>query len=617
MVLLLSVTCTDGPRRSIVHVVGSTPMRVLVLALVLAVLPAVPAAAQTCPDPGGAEMPAPETAAGDFSIGGHGWGHGVGMSQYGAYGAATLGCTYTEILSAYYPGTSLATEDETETIRIRLSGLPGETITVTALDGPVEWENPDGSEETLDEGAERTVEMREAGQPPHRIHLDGTRVSLSGYAHTYKRGTIEIYPRFTTVAVLDLEEYLYGLAEVPKLWPSDTLRAQVIAGRTYALRWVRTKGDAWQTDSCRCHITDTPLHQAYTGASHESGPGVAEWLAAVHGTAGQVLRYEGALIQALYSSSHGGHSVGNQFRWGTDQLPYLAPVDDSRWELEVSNPNRVWSVGVSAERLGEIADVGTAVSAQVTDTGPGGRIARLRVEGSAGGADLTGVQVQSRLGLRAIPVVVEGGADPEEVPPGAAEACPEDGVPDGGFDDIDGNTHEAAINCIVEWGLTQGLGDGRYGPGLAVTRDQMASFIARLVEAAGYELPEPSDQGFTDIDGNTHAERINQLAAVGIVQGTTETSYSPRQEVRRDQMASFLVRAWETVTGEPLTASESHFEDTADSIHAENIDKAAEAGFARGVEEGRYAPARSVRRDQMASFLARVLDGFVATGHAH
>jgi SpoIID/LytB domain protein len=590
------------------------PMRALTLALALALLPAVPAAAQSCPDPGGAQMPTPETAAGDFSIGGHGWGHGVGMSQYGAQGAAKLGCTYAEILAAYYPGAELGTGQPAEDIRVMLP-RPTAPFDVTAVDGDLVWKVPGEEEQIQPAGTTWPVEPEKAlSDDPIRIHLDGTTARLSGFTYPeYRRGVLEVYPMLTTVVVVDLEEYLYGLAEMPKLWEPAALRTQAIAGRTYALRLMEVKGDAWQTDGCRCHILSTPLHQAYTGVSHESGPGVDEWLAAVHDTADQVLRYNGALIQALYSSSHGGHSVGNAFRWGSDQLPYLAPVDDSRWELEVSNPNRVWSVGVSAERLGEISGVGTAESATVTETGPGDRIARLRITGSDGSAEITGVQVQGRLGLKAIPVLVEGGADPEEVPEGAAEACPAGEVPDGGFTDTAGNTHAAAIDCIVWWELTTGVAEGRYEPTWPVTRDQMASFIARLVEAAGYELPDPDDQGFDDIDGTTHAERINQLAAAGIVQGTTDTTYEPRTEVRRDQMASFLVRAWETVTGESLTASDTHFSDTADSVHADNIDKAAEAGFAKGVEEGVYAPLRSVRRDQMASFLARVLDGFVAT----
>jgi hypothetical protein len=143
----------------------------------------------------------------------------------------------------------------------------------------------------------------------------------------------------------------------------------------------------------------------------------------------------------------------------------------------------------------------------------------------------------------------------------------------------------------------------------------MASFIARLIESAGVEFGAASDQGFTDVAGNVHADRINQLAAVGVVKGTTGTTYSPRQEVRRDQMASFLVRAYEFIDAQDLERQPATFTDIAGNTHQTNIEKAATAGFARGTSATTYSPADSVRRDQMGSFLARVLQRGMTDGH--
>lgn len=196
----------------------------------------------------------------------------------------------------------------------------------------------------------------------------------------------------------------------------------------------------------------------------------------------------------------------------------------------------------------------------------------------------------------------------------AQVACP-DGVPRAGFPDVVGSTHEPSVDCVSWYEIAQGTRAGAYTPSQSVRRDQMASFVGRALAAAGVAMPAPSDQGFTDIDGNPHADRINQLAALDIVQGTGPGTYSPRRPVRRDQMASFLVRAYEHVHGEPLDAPPSGFTDTAGNPHATNIDKAAAAEFVRGTTTTTYSPARPVRRDQMASFLARALERSLQDGH--
>lgn len=196
-----------------------------------------------------------------------------------------------------------------------------------------------------------------------------------------------------------------------------------------------------------------------------------------------------------------------------------------------------------------------------------------------------------------------------------AAACPAGGVPSAGFTDVIGNVHEPAINCVTWHGLAEGVSVTAYAPRRHVRRDQMASFLTRLLEAANAALPPPQDQGFHDVHGNTHEAAINQLAELGIVKGINPDAYGPDQPVRRDQMASFLVRAYEHVDDSELAAPPSGFHDTENTPHETSIDKAAAAGFARGTGTGTYRPAALVHRDQMASFLTRVLERGVADGH--
>jgi hypothetical protein len=109
---------------------------------------------------------------------------------------------------------------------------------------------------------------------------------------------------------------------------------------------------------------------------------------------------------------------------------------------------------------------------------------------------------------------------------------------------------------------------------------------------------------FTDIAGNIHAQNINAIAAAGITLGCDPngTRFCPGAAVLRDQMASFLLRGFR------LQSQPSPFSDTGGNIHADAIGGIAAAGITLGCGAGRYCPSAPVRRDEMASFLARALD---------
>lgn len=202
-------------------------------------------------------------------------------------------------------------------------------------------------------------------------------------------------------------------------------------------------------------------------------------------------------------------------------------------------------------------------------------------------------------------VVAPGLAPPSQAE--AASPCPEGEVPPSGFADVAGNFHEESIACVVWHGIARGISSTEYAPARGVRRDQMAAFLVRTIAAAGVDLGAPTDQGFTDIGGNTHAGAINQLAAFDVVLGTTATTYSPAGVVRRDQMASFVVRAAELVGQEALDAEPTAFTDIAGSVHEDNIAKMVTNGLARGTTATTYSPRNDVRRDQMASFLTNTL----------
>ena len=186
------------------------------------------------------------------------------------------------------------------------------------------------------------------------------------------------------------------------------------------------------------------------------------------------------------------------------------------------------------------------------------------------------------------------------------------------FPDIAGSAHEDNIRCMADHGIAEGRGDGSFAPRAEVRRDQMASFIARFVEAAsGEPLPAGNPGRFDDVPAdNVHAEAINALAEIGVVEGRRQGEYAPREVVRRDAMASFIRRAVSylddrraTNGSQPPPGTGARFADVPeDSVHVDNITSLAGQGIVAGFGDGTYGPRRAVRRDQMASFVMRGYD---------
>lgn len=185
------------------------------------------------------------------------------------------------------------------------------------------------------------------------------------------------------------------------------------------------------------------------------------------------------------------------------------------------------------------------------------------------------------------------------------------------FSDVRSGTHRGAISCIAFYGVTQG-GAGTasavtYDPLRPVTREQMASFIARMVNRVdGYRLPVGPPRAFPDSTGE-HARNIDRLAAVGIVEGRGGR-FDRRGHVTREQMASFVSRALEEVSGRNLPVSNVFDGAGISSAHQRNVGKLAAVGVVAGRGGGVYGPTMPVTRQEMASFIARGLDYLAVNG---
>jgi stage II sporulation protein D len=157
------------------------------------------------------------------------------------------------------------------------------------------------------------------------------------------QGRLDITPYPSGLAVVEqttIDQYLYGIAEVPSSWPDETLAAQAVAARTY-LAWTLVRGRSTNGTKYDYDICASQQCQVYRGP----GEAADSWAAAVSRTSDEILVYNGGPAQALYSSSAGSRTRSNQDIWGGGAVPYLQAVDSpelgytpyARWELSLTS----------------------------------------------------------------------------------------------------------------------------------------------------------------------------------------------------------------------------------------------------------------------------------------
>lgn len=200
--------------------------------------------------------------------------------------------------------------------------------------------------------------------------------------------------------------------------------------------------------------------------------------------------------------------------------------------------------------------------------------------------------------------------------PAIQSACPPDDVAGTTFNDIAESVHEEAITCLTWWDLLRGLNDETFAPANSISRDQAASVLARLVRASDRELPASSQDRFTDDNGSVHEANINALAAAGVINGKTTTTFAPREPITRAQFAALLVRAYGFVTGTALEAGPDAFDDDRGNTHERDINAAAAAGWLRGLSGRTFGPQQQITRAQASSSVARMLSTLVDEEHA-
>jgi stage II sporulation protein D len=343
-------------------------------------------------------LPAAATAK-VWVVKGAGFGHGVGMSQYGAYGYAKHGFGYNAILAHYYTGTTPGTTGA-HTVHVLLRADVGNVSFSGASSACGVSLTPGASYVATRSGASVVLSSAKGGQVASCGGLlsaaGAPNVNVSGKG-TY-HGSLEVRPSssgLNAVNAVDLENYVRGVVpgESPASWPIEALKAQAVAARSYAIADALHGNGYDQFDDTRS--------QVYGGVGAET----AKTNQAVDATAGQVVMYAGKIAQTFFFSTSGGHTENNEFSslgFGQPAIPYLRGVDDP-YEADAGSPYEHWTRKFTAKRMASALSglglKGGLRKIAVKQRGVSPRIVRAKLVGTRGSTAVTGPQLASALGL--------------------------------------------------------------------------------------------------------------------------------------------------------------------------------------------------------------------------
>ena len=377
---------------------------------------------------------------GTFTVRGSGWGHGFGMSQYGAYGAARSGRTWKQILAFYYPGTKVSTMPSGTVLKVWISRDNDGSLRVRPAAG-LNVRDANGGRYTLPAGGKYTSWRISRSGSGYRLSYRTssgkyvtqrtglssstwsfysparliTVVLPSGSVRSY-RGSVALVKRGSsgrTVNRVLLEDYVKGVVptEMPTSWPAAAVRAQSVAARSYAVR-LRDHTNYSGYDIC-----DTTACQVYRGLGSETAAGNV----AVRATKGAIVTYRGVVALTQFASSNGGHSAQGAH-------PYLAPRPD-RYDGAVRS--QAWTKTVTARSVAAAwPAVGTVRGLRVTARDGagawGGRVQKVAIIGSMATVSVSGSTFQRRFRLRSRLFQIVGSASPaspdQRIRPGRAYA---------------------------------------------------------------------------------------------------------------------------------------------------------------------------------------------------
>ena len=472
---------------------------------------------------------------------------------------------------------------------------------------------------------------------------DGGRIRVGPREH--KHGVLKLRSQnvssgFHVSLSVNIEKYLYGLAEMPSHWNVKALEAQALVGRSYAVYQYLKQNIPSQSNAldaglstsrqayCWCHIGSTASSQYYYGYLKEiAGP---NWVQAVNNTSGKVITYEGgytqsSVVQAFYSSSTGGKTNNNAVGFGSATVwPYLLTVDDP-WSVDnrVGNSKAAWSYDFSGYQLsknilcGDFPCFDSITDIYVSSVAESGAAIEVTMKGFKNGSSRTvtksGRNIKSQLGFTSHYFKTSSQSDISTLSIGpitvntstvSSETGTSSSTSTG--DIAQYATSTSGLNLLSGAGLLNKCNETSSAcQAKTLTREEAAAVVATI---GGVSLDAPN--AYSDDDQSIYQRAINSLPYHGnqICLGGG-VQFQPTETVARDQFACLLIKSIKAGSTTEFSGSVDKYSDEGASSWTNEINILAANDLIPSCSsiQDKFCPSRNISVGEIAYMVDRMV----------
>ncbi len=471
---------------------------------------------------------------------------------------------------------------------------------------------------------------------------DGGRIRVGPREH--KHGILKLRSKnvssgFHVSLAVNIEKYLYGLAEMPSHWNVKALEAQALVGRSYAVfQYLKQNIPSEKTDTdaglsssrkdyCWCHIGSTASSQYYYGYLKEiAGP---NWVQAVNNTSGKVITYDGGytqstVVQAFYSSSTGGKTNDNVVGFGSaTPWPYLKTVDDP-WSVDnrVGNPKAAWSYDFSSYQLsknilcGDIPCFDAVTDIYVSSVSESGAALQVTMKGFKNGSAKTvtksGRNIKSQLGFTSHYFKTSSQSDISNLSIGPITANSSTTTAVENSSSSTGDTPQYAtsssgLNYLSKAGLLNVCNETSSAcQAKTISREEAAAVVTVV---GGVSLDAPN--AYSDDDQSLYQQATNALPYYGMqVCFGSPFQIQPSETVSRDELACLLVKSIRAGSTENLSGSIDKFSDEGASKWTNEINVLAANDVIPACSDlsDKFCPSRKITIGEVSYIVNRLVE---------
>ena len=471
---------------------------------------------------------------------------------------------------------------------------------------------------------------------------DGGRIRVGPREH--KHGILKLRNKnvssgFHVSLAVNIEKYLYGLAEMPSHWNVKALEAQALVGRSYAVfQYLKQNIPSEKTDTdaglsssrkdyCWCHIGSTASSQYYYGYLKEiAGP---NWVQAVNNTSGKVITYDGGytqstVVQAFYSSSTGGKTNDNVVGFGSaTPWPYLKTVDDP-WSVDnrVGNPKAAWSYDFSSYQLsknilcGDTSCFDAVTDIYVSSVSESGAALQVTMKGFKNGSAKTvtksGRNIKSQLGFTSHYFKTSSQSDISNLSIGPITANSSTTTAVENSSSSTGDTPQYAtsssgLNYLSKAGLLNVCNETSSAcQAKTISREEAAAVVTVV---GGVSLDAPN--AYSDDDQSLYQQATNALPYYGMqVCFGSPFQIQPSETVSRDELACLLVKSIKAGATENLSGSIDKFSDEGASKWTNEINVLAANDVIPACSDlsDKFCPSRKITIGEVSYIVNRLVE---------